>query len=205
MADLKKLSEVTVGLTLLEAQELKSILKDEYGLDPSEGGAVMMAGTAASDHEGSGSKSPIYSEYDVLIASIGHDKFGLIREVRDQLGVGLKKAKQLVESNNRVLAENIPHIRAAELEWRFAESGAKTVLAPSVLRKPRGNTKSVANGVKESTGLWGYMRLLWLSQPVAFSVAFGVCLLAMTHSTSAFWIGLAIPLLFLRLTLEQLD
>lgn len=202
MADLKRLSEEIEGLTLLEAQELKTILKDEYGIEPAAGGAVMMAGPAYADKDSSVSDGPDFNEYDVLVASIGTDKFGLIREVRNQLGVGLKKAKYLVESNSRVLAERVSQIRGDELKWRFAQSGAKIVLVPSALRKPVEVTKPLS-GLEEPGRLWLYIRFLWLSQPVAFSVAFGLLLLAVTLSTTAFWVGLTLPILFQKLAFKD--
>ena len=69
MADLKKLAEEIVGLTLLEAQELKTILKDEYGIEPAAGGAVMMAGPAGGDAGGAAAEEQ--SEFDVILKSAG--------------------------------------------------------------------------------------------------------------------------------------
>ena len=76
MADLKKLAEEIVGLTLLEAQELKTILKDEYGIEPAAGGAVMMAGPAggAGDSEGSSDEK---TEFDVILKSAGDKKINV--------------------------------------------------------------------------------------------------------------------------------
>jgi hypothetical protein len=69
MADLKKLAEEIVGLTLLEAQELKTILKDEYGIEPAAGGAVMMAGPAAGGDAGGGAAEEEKTEFDVILKS----------------------------------------------------------------------------------------------------------------------------------------
>jgi large subunit ribosomal protein L7/L12 len=79
MADLKKLAEEIVGLTLLEAQELKTILKDEYGIEPAAGGAVMMAGPAG---DAGGAAAEEKSEFDVVLKSAGGNKIAVIKEVR---------------------------------------------------------------------------------------------------------------------------
>ena len=94
MADLKKLAEEIVGLTLLEAQELKTILKDEYGIEPAAGGAVMVA--AAGDAGGAAAEEK--TEFDVVLKSAGGNKIAVIKEVRGITGLGLKEAKDLVES-----------------------------------------------------------------------------------------------------------
>ena len=80
MADLKKLAEEIVGLTLLEAQELKTILKDEYGIEPAAGGAVMMAAPAGGDAGGAAAEEK--SEFDVILKSAGASKINVIKEVR---------------------------------------------------------------------------------------------------------------------------
>jgi large subunit ribosomal protein L7/L12 len=74
MADLKKLAEEIVGLTLLEAQELKTILKDEYGIEPAAGGAVMMAGPAAA-----GEAAEEKTEFDVVLKDAGASKINVIK------------------------------------------------------------------------------------------------------------------------------
>ena len=78
MADLKKLAEEIVGLTLLEAQELKTILKDEYGIEPAAGGAVMMAGGG----DAGGAAAEEKTEFDVVLKNAGASKINVIKEVR---------------------------------------------------------------------------------------------------------------------------
>ncbi|MEM9344544.1 MAG: 50S ribosomal protein L7/L12, partial [Pseudomonadota bacterium] len=99
MADLKKLAEEIVGLTLLEAQELKTILKDEYGIEPAAGGAVMMAGPAGGDAGGAAEEEK--DEFDVILKSAGAQKINVIKEVRAITGLGLKEAKELVEAGGK--------------------------------------------------------------------------------------------------------
>ena len=77
MADLKKLAEEIVGLTLLEAQELKTILKDEYGIEPAAGGAVMMAGPAG---DAGGAAAEEKSEFDVVLKNAGASKINVIKD-----------------------------------------------------------------------------------------------------------------------------
>src|SRR6476469_10516860 len=94
MADLKKLAQEIVGLTLLEAAELKTILKDKYGIEPAAGGAVMMAaGPAAAAAPAEEEKT----EFDVVLKDAGANKINVIKEVRAITGLGLKEAKDLVD------------------------------------------------------------------------------------------------------------
>ena len=87
MADLKKLAEEIVGLTLLEAAELKTILKDEYGIEPAAGGAVMMAaGPAAGAAPAEAAEEQ--TEFDVILKAAGAQKINVIKEVRAITGLG---------------------------------------------------------------------------------------------------------------------
>lgn len=122
MADLKKLAEEIVGLTLLEAQELKSILKDEYGIEPAAGGAVMMAGPAAAA-EAAEEKT----EFDVVLVDAGANKINVIKEVRAITGLGLKEAKDLVEAGGKV-KEGVSKAEADDMKKKLEEAGAKIEL-----------------------------------------------------------------------------
>ena len=123
MADLKKLAEEIVGLTLLEAQELKTILKDEYGIEPAAGGAVMMAGPAAGAAEAAEEKT----EFDVVLTDAGANKINVIKEVRGITGLGLKEAKDLVEAGGKV-KEGASKAEAEELKKKLEDAGAKVEL-----------------------------------------------------------------------------
>ena len=123
MADLKKLAEEIVGLTLLEAQELKSILKDEYGIEPAAGGAVMMAGPAAGAAEAAEEKT----EFDVVLVDAGANKINVIKEVRGITGLGLKEAKDLVEAGGKV-KEGVSKAEADDMKKKLEEAGAKVEL-----------------------------------------------------------------------------
>ncbi|RJL09445.1 50S ribosomal protein L7/L12 [Paracoccus siganidrum] len=122
MADLKKLAEEIVGLTLLEAQELKTILKDEYGIEPAAGGAVMVAGPAAAA-EAAEEKT----EFDVVLTDAGANKINVIKEVRGITGLGLKEAKDLVEAGGKV-KEGAAKAEAEEIKAKLEAAGAKVEL-----------------------------------------------------------------------------
>ena len=123
MADLKKLAEEIVGLTLLEAQELKTILKDEYGIEPAAGGAVMMAGPAAA-----GEAAEEKTEFDVVLKDAGASKINVIKEVRGITGLGLKEAKDLVEAGGKV-KEGASKAEAEEIKAELEAAGATVELA----------------------------------------------------------------------------
>ena len=124
MADLKKLAESIVGLTLLEAQELKTILKDEYGIEPAAGGAVMMAGPAG----GGEAEAEEKTEFDVVLKNAGAQKINVIKEVRSITGLGLKEAKDLVEAGGKI-KEGVTKDEAEEIKGKLEAAGAEVELA----------------------------------------------------------------------------
>jgi large subunit ribosomal protein L7/L12 len=124
MADLKKLAEEIVGLTLLEAQELKTILKDEYGIEPAAGGAVMMAGPA----DAGGAAAEEKTEFDVVLKNAGASKINVIKEVRGITGLGLKEAKDLVEAGGKI-KEGVDKAEAEEVKVKLEAAGAEVELA----------------------------------------------------------------------------
>ena len=122
MADLKQLAEQIVGLTLLEAQELKTILKDEYGIEPAAGGAVMMAGPVG------GGDAPAaveeQTEFDVILKDAGAEKIKVIKEVRAITGLGLKEAKDLVEAGGKAVKEQVSKDEANDIKAKLEAAGA---------------------------------------------------------------------------------
>ncbi len=124
MADLKKLAEEIVGLTLLEAQELKTILKDEYGIEPAAGGAVMVAGPAAAAEAAAEEKT----EFDVILTGDGGKKIQVIKEVRAITGLGLTEAKALVEGAPKPLKEGVNKAEAEEVKKKIEEAGGTVEL-----------------------------------------------------------------------------
>ena len=122
MADLNKLAEDIVGLTLLQAQELKTILKDKYGIEPAAGGAVMMAGPAAAAEV-----VEEKTEFDVVLIEAGAQKINVIKEVRAITGLGLKEAKDLVEAGGKV-KEGVNKADADAVKKKLEDAGAKVEL-----------------------------------------------------------------------------
>ncbi len=125
MADLKALAESIVGLTLLEAQELKTILKDEYGIEPAAGGAVMVA--AGGDAAG-GAAEEEKTEFDVVLKNAGASKINVIKEVRGITGLGLKEAKELVEAGGKI-KEGVSKDEAEDIKGKLEAAGAEVELA----------------------------------------------------------------------------
>ncbi|MEM7060722.1 MAG: 50S ribosomal protein L7/L12 [Pseudomonadota bacterium] len=127
MADIEKLAEEIVGLTLLEASQLKDILKDKYGIEPAAGGAVMMAGPAAGGDAG-GEAAEEKTEFDVILLEAGDKKINVIKEVRGITSLGLKEAKELVEAGGKAVKEGATKEEAEEIKKKLEEAGAKVEL-----------------------------------------------------------------------------
>ena len=123
MSDLNKLAEQIVGLTLLQAQELKTILKDKSGIEPAAGGAVMMAAGPAVAAEAVEEKT----EFDVVLTEAGPNKINVIKEVRTITGLGLKEAKDLVEAGGKV-KEGASKADAEAMKKKLEDAGAKVEL-----------------------------------------------------------------------------
>ena len=125
-ADIKDLGEKIVGLTLLQAKELGDYLKDEHGLEAAAGGAVMMAGPAAGAEA---AEEP--TEFDVMLEGAGDNKIKVIKEVRAATGLGLKEAKDLVDSAPKAVKEALEKADAEELMKKLEGAGAKVSLKPA--------------------------------------------------------------------------
>ena len=123
MADVKKLAEELVKLTVLEAKELNDILKDEYGIEPAA--AAVVAGPAAGGDAGGAEAK---TDFDVILASFGGNKIAVINEVRAITGLGLKEAKELVEGAPKAVKEGVPQAEADELKEKLEATGATVEL-----------------------------------------------------------------------------
>ena len=130
MADLKKLAEEISKLSLVDAVELKNILKDEYGIEPAAGGAVMVAGAAAGGTGGADGAAggDEKSEFNVILKAAGDKKINVIKEVRTITGLGLKEAKDLVEAGGKAVKEGVPKDEAEEIKKKLEEAGAEVEL-----------------------------------------------------------------------------
>jgi len=122
MADVKKLAEELVGLTILEAKELNDILKDEYGIEPAA--AAVVAGPAG----GGGEAAEAKTDFDVVMTSFGGNKIAVIKEVRAITGLGLKEAKELVEGAPKAVKEAAPEAEANEIKEKLEAAGATVEL-----------------------------------------------------------------------------
>ena len=122
MADLKKLAEEIVGLKLLEAQELKTILKDEYGIEPAAGGSVMVAGPAG---DAGAAAAEEQTEFDVILKAAGANKIAVIKEVRGITGLGLKEAKELVDAGGKAVKEGVDKAEAEDIKGKLEAAGAE--------------------------------------------------------------------------------
>lgn len=125
MADLKKLAEELVGLTLLEAAELKNILKDEYGIEPAAGAVAVAAAPGVGGGEAAAEEK---DEFDVILVDAGDKKINVIKEVRAITGLGLKEAKDLVEAGGKAVKEGAAKAEAEEIKKKLEDAGAKVEL-----------------------------------------------------------------------------
>ncbi|MCF0042264.1 50S ribosomal protein L7/L12 [Dyadobacter fanqingshengii] len=124
MADLKAFAEQLVNLTVKEVNELATILKDEYGIEPAAAGAVMVAGPAA----GGGSDAPAAEEktsFDVILKAAGQSKLAVVKLVKDLTGLGLKEAKELVDGAPKPVKEGVAKDEAEALKKQLEEAGAE--------------------------------------------------------------------------------
>jgi large subunit ribosomal protein L7/L12 len=130
MADIEKLAEEIVGLTLLEAQQLKDLLKDKYGIEPAAGGGMMMAGPMPGAAAGGEEAAPVeeQTEFDVILKAAGDKKINVIKEVRAITSLGLKEAKELVEAGGKAIKEQVSKEEAEEIKAKLEAAGAEVEL-----------------------------------------------------------------------------
>ncbi|WP_221389903.1 50S ribosomal protein L7/L12 [Dyadobacter sp. NIV53] len=123
MADLKAFAEQLVNLTVKEVNELATILKDEYGIEPAAAGAVVVAGPA-----GGGGDAPVVEEktsFDVILKAAGASKLAVVKLVKDLTGLGLKEAKELVDNSPKPVKEGVTKDEAEALKKQLEEAGAE--------------------------------------------------------------------------------
>lgn len=126
MADVKKLAEELTKLTVLEVNELKTILKDEYGIEPAAA-AVAVAGPAAGADAGAAADEK--SEYDVVLKDAGAQKVAVIKAVKDITGLGLGEAKALVDGAPKTIVEKAKKEDAEAHKKALEEAGATVELS----------------------------------------------------------------------------
>ena len=127
MADLKAFAEQLVNLTVKEVNELATILKDEYGIEPAAAGAVMVAGPAAGGADG-GEAAAEKSSFDVILKAAGPHKLAIVKLVKDLTGLGLKEAKDVVDAAPKAVKEGVSKDEAEGLKKSLEEAGAEVEL-----------------------------------------------------------------------------
>lgn len=123
MADLKKLAEELVNLTVKDVKELADILKEEYGIEPAAAAAVVAAPAAGGE-----AAAAEQTEFDVILKSAGAAKLGVVKLVKELTGLGLKEAKELVDKAPAPLKEKVSKEEAAQLKAQLEEAGAEVEL-----------------------------------------------------------------------------
>jgi large subunit ribosomal protein L7/L12 len=118
----KELGDKIAGLTLLQAKQVVSYLKDVHGIEPAAGGAIMMAPGG-----GGGAAAPAEekTEFDVILAAVGDNKINVIKVVRSATSLGLKEAKDLVEGAPKPVKTGLPKADADKLKAELEAAGAK--------------------------------------------------------------------------------
>ena len=122
MADIKAIAEELVNLTVKEVNELATVLKDEYGIEPAA--AAVAAGPAA----GGAAAAEEKSSFDVVLAEVGATKLQVVKAVKEACGLGLKEAKDLVDGAPSTIKEGVAKDEAENLKKAIEEAGAKVEL-----------------------------------------------------------------------------
>ena len=121
MADIKKLAEELVNLTAKDVQELAQVLKEEYGIEP----AAAAVAVAAAPAEGGAAAAAEQTEFDVMLTSAGQAKLQVIKAVKENAGLGLKEAKELVDKAPVAVKEKVSKAEAEALKAALEEAGAE--------------------------------------------------------------------------------
>ena len=119
MADVKAIAEQLVNLTVKEVQELSTILKDEYGIEPAAAAVVVSGGAAGGD------AAAAKTSFDVILVEAGAAKLGVVKIVKDLTGLGLKESKDLVDGAPKPVKEGVSKEEAESLKKQLEEAGAK--------------------------------------------------------------------------------
>ena len=124
MADIKAIDEELVNLTVKEVNELATVLKDEYGIEPAAAAVAVAAGPAAAGAAEAEEKD----SFDVVLAEVGGAKLQVVKAVKEACGLGLKEAKELVDGAPSTLKEGMAKAEAENLKKAIEEAGAKVEL-----------------------------------------------------------------------------
>ena len=124
MADIKAIAEELVNLTVKEVNELATVLKDEYGIEPAAAAVAVAAGPAAGAADAAEEKS----SFDVVLAEVGGAKLQVVKAVKEACGLGLKEAKDLVDGAPSSIKEGLSKEESENLKKAIEEAGAKVEL-----------------------------------------------------------------------------
>ena len=124
MADLKDFAEQLVSLSVKDVNELATILKDEYGIEPAAAAAVAVAGPAV----GGGDAGDEKTEFDVILKAAGGSKLKVVKTVKELTGLGLKEAKDIVDSAPKAVKEGVSKEEAEGIQKALEEAGAEVEL-----------------------------------------------------------------------------
>ena len=127
MADLKDFAEQLVNLTVKEVNELADILKEEYGIEPAAAAVAVAAGGGAAGAEG-GEAAEEKSEFDVILKAPGGSKLAVVKLVKELTGLGLKDAKDIVDSAPKAVKEGVSKDEAEGIKKSLEEAGAEVEL-----------------------------------------------------------------------------
>ncbi|MDR2336940.1 MAG: 50S ribosomal protein L7/L12 [Candidatus Nomurabacteria bacterium] len=127
MADIKKLAEELTKLTVLEVNELKNVLKDEYGIEPAAA-TVAVAGAVAGGEDGAAAQEETKSEYNVILKEAGAQKIAVIKAVKEATGLGLGEAKAIVDGAPATVKEKVAKDEAETMKKALEEAGATVEL-----------------------------------------------------------------------------
>jgi large subunit ribosomal protein L7/L12 len=125
MADIKAMAEELVNLTVKEVNELATVLKDEYGIEPAAAAAVAVAAPAGGGDAGSAEEK---SEFDVILTAPGGSKLQVVKAVKELTGLGLKEAKELVDGAPKAVKEGVGKDEAEGIKKALEEAGAEVEL-----------------------------------------------------------------------------
>ena len=125
MADIKAIAEELVYLTVKEVNELATVLKDEYGIEPAAAAVAVAAGPAAGGAAGEAEEK---TSFDVVLAEVGGAKLQVVKAVKEACGLGLKEAKDLVDGAPATIKEGLSKEEAENLKKAIEEAGAKVEL-----------------------------------------------------------------------------
>ena len=126
MADIKAIAEELVNLTVKEVNELATVLKEEYGIEPAAAAVAVAAAPAAG--AGAGEAAAEKDSFDVVLAEVGANKLAVVKAVKEACGLGLKEAKDLVDGAPATIKEGMPKGEAENLKKAIEEAGAKVEL-----------------------------------------------------------------------------